>query len=109
MRYDDLRMGRIQIDIPGDRIEEFCRRNYIRRLAFFGSVLREDFSADSDVDVLVDFEPDHIPGLIRLGEMADDLSAMLGGRKVDLLTREDLSDYFRDDVLKAAEVRYGPR
>ena len=99
-------MGQIQIDIPGPEIEEFCRRNHIRKLAFFGSVLREDFSPESDVDVLVEFDPDHIPGLIRLGGMAQELSAILGDRNVDLLTPEDISDYFRDDVLRAADVVY---
>ncbi|MGB2819887.1 MAG: nucleotidyltransferase family protein [Phycisphaerae bacterium] len=102
-------MGQIQIDIPGPQIEGFCRRNHICKLAFFGSVLREDFAPESDVDVLVEFEPEHIPGLIRLGGMAQELSAILGGRNVDLLTPEDISDYFRDEVLSAAEVQYGPR
>ena len=100
-------MAHIQIDISRPEIEEFCRRRHIRRLALFGSVLREDFSATSDVDVLVEFDPNHIPGLIRLGGMAQELSRLLDGRQVDLLTPEDLSGYFRNDVLNRAEVLYG--
>ena len=96
----------VRIDTEPDKITDFCRKHHIRKLALFGSVLRDDFSADSDVDVLVEFDPQHIPGLIRLGGMAQDLSDILAGRKVDLLTVEDISDYFRDDVLAAAEVQY---
>ncbi|HUS91522.1 MAG TPA: nucleotidyltransferase domain-containing protein [Phycisphaerae bacterium] len=100
-------MGQLQVHIPEGEIESFCQRNHIRKLALFGSVLRDDFSADSDVDVLVEFEPGHVPGLIRLGGMAEEFSGVVGGRRVDLLTSEDLSAYFREDVLKAAEVLYG--
>ena len=96
----------VQIDTEPDKITAFCRKHHIRKLALFGSVLREDFSADSDVDVLVEFDPQHVPGLIRLGGMAQDLSDILNGRKVDLLTAEDISDYFRKDVLATAEVQY---
>ena len=96
----------VRIDTKPDKITAFCRKHHIRKLALFGSVLRDDFSADSDVDVLVEFDPQHTPGLIRLGGMAQDLSDILAGRKVDLLTAEDISDYFREDVLAAAEVQY---
>ena len=96
----------VQIDTKPDKITDFCRKHHIRKLSLFGSVLRDDFSADSDVDVLVEFDPQHVPGLIRLGGMAQDLSDILAGRKVDLLTTEDISDYFRDNVLAAAEVQY---
>ena len=94
------------IKIPVDRkkIAEFCRRNHVKRLAFFGSVLRDDFRPDSDVDVLVEFEPGHVPGLAFYG-MEIELSEILG-RKVDLRTPADLSRYFRQDVLKSAEVQY---
>ena len=98
-------MARIAID--RDKIAEFCRKHHIRRLAFFGSVLRDDFRPDSDVDVLVEFEPGHVPGFIRLGEMDCELSDLLGGWKVDLRTPEDLSRYFRDEVVASAEVLYG--
>ena len=82
-------------------IAEFCRRNQIRRLALFGSVLRGDFHAESDIDVLVEFEPAHVPGLFGIARMERELSAIFG-RKVDLRTAEDLSRYFRQDVLREA-------
>jgi len=75
-------------------------------MAFFGSVLRADFGPESDVDVLVEFEPTHVPGLFGIARMERELSAMFGGRKVDLRTAEDLSRYFREDVLKEAEIQY---
>jgi uncharacterized protein len=98
-------MDRGKIDIPKDKVAEFCRRNHIRRLALFGSVLREDFRPDSDVDVLVEFEVDREPGLMRLAGMERELSEMLG-RQVDLRTPEDLSRLFRDEVVAGAEVQY---
>jgi predicted nucleotidyltransferase len=91
---------------PKEAIAAFCRRNHIRKLAFFGSVLRADFRKDSDIDVLVEFEPGHIPGFFRLVDMECELSDLFGGRKVDLRTPEDLSRYFRDEVLARAEVQY---
>jgi predicted nucleotidyltransferase len=96
----------VQIDIDRERIAEFCRKHHIRRLSLFGSVLRDDFTADSDVDVLVEFDKLHVPGLIRLGAMAEELSGIVGGRRVDLLTPEDLSRYFRQQVLAGAELEY---
>jgi len=98
-------MKQAHIDIPNDRIADFCRRNRIRRLALFGSVLRDDFGPDSDVDVLVEFEPAARVGLLRLAGMEIELGAILG-RKVDLNTPGFLSDYFRDQVLAEAEVQY---
>ncbi|OHB67918.1 MAG: nucleotidyltransferase [Planctomycetes bacterium RBG_13_62_9] len=98
-------MVRARIDIPKGRIAEFCRRNRIRRLALFGSVLRDDFRPESDVDVLVEFEPDARVGLMGLTRMEIELSELLG-RKVDLNTPGFLSDYFRDEVLAEAEVQY---
>jgi len=93
-----------KINIPKEKIEAFCRRNQIRRLAFFGSVLRDDFSAESDVDVLVEFEPDARVGL-QFFKMEQELSEILG-RKVDLNTAGFLSKYFRDEVLADAKVLY---
>ena len=87
-------------------IAEFCERHHIRKLALFGSVLREDFRPDSDVDVLVVFEPGHVPGFFRLFDLEEELSAIFGGRKVDLRTPEDLSRYFRREVEAEAEVQY---
>jgi predicted nucleotidyltransferase len=93
---------RVQIDRR--KIQDFCRRNHIRKLSLFGSVLRADFGPDSDVDVLVEFEPGHVPGLAFLS-MEQELSEIVG-RKVDLNTRGFLSPYFRDRVLSEAEDQY---
>ena len=87
-------------------IARFCRKHGIRKLSFFGSVLRDDFHAGSDVDVLVEFEPDHVPGFLRLATIEQELSGLLGGRCVDLRTPQDLSRYFRHDVLTSAETQY---
>ena len=95
-------MSRIAID--RERLVGFCRRNHIRRLALFGSVLRDDFRPDSDVDVLVEFEPGQVPGL-RFFALEGELSEILG-RKVDLNTPSFLSPYFRGRVLAEAEVHY---
>jgi uncharacterized protein len=94
------------IILPKEQIGDFCRRRHIRRLAVFGSALRSDFNESSDIDILVDFEPEHIPGLFGMARMERELSALLGGRKVDLRTPEDLSRYFRQEVLNEAEVQY---
>ena len=94
--------ARIQLDKK--KISEFCQRHHIRRLALFGSVLRDDFRPDSDVDVLVEFEPDHVPGW-EFFSFEEELSQLLG-RKVDLNTLGFLSRYFRDRVMKEAEVQY---
>jgi uncharacterized protein len=96
------------IALPDDRLAEFCRRNHIAKLSLFGSVLREDFQPDSDVDVLVEFEEGHTPGFLGLARMEEELSEMLGGRKVDLRTPQDLSRYFREEVLNSAAVQYAP-
>ncbi|HEY9074237.1 MAG TPA: nucleotidyltransferase family protein [Desulfobaccales bacterium] len=94
-----------QISFPKERIAEFCRKHHIKKLAIFGSALRSDFRDDSDIDVLVEFEPDHIPGLAFF-TIQDELSDILG-RKVDLNTAQCLSKYFRDKVLQEAVVQYG--
>lgn len=99
MKQQNLKISRAEI-------ANFCRRNHISKLSFFGSVLRDDFRSTSDVDVLVEFEPEHVPGLFRLARMERELSALLGGRKVDLRTPQDLSQYFRDEVMATAEVQY---
>ena len=92
--------------LPIDRlaVAAFCRRHHVRRLALFGSVLRDDFTPGSDVDVLVEFEPGLVPGL-RFFSMEVELSTILG-RKVDLVTPGFLSRYFRDKVLEEAENQY---
>ena len=101
----DILNSQAQIFFPKERIAEFCRTHHIKKLAIFGSALRPDFRADSDIDVLVEFEPDHVPGLAFFG-MQEELSTILG-RKVDLNTPQCLSRYFRDKVLQEAVVQYG--
>jgi predicted nucleotidyltransferase len=95
-----------RFSLPREAISDFCRRNHIRRLALFGSALRDDFRPDSDVDLLVEFYPEHVPGFFELYDMEEELSLVLGGRKVDLRTPQDLSRYFRDKVIARAEVQY---
>lgn len=97
-------MSSARIPIPHEQVNDFCRRHHIRKLALFGSVLRDDFRPDSDVDVLVEFEPGKTPGLAFFG-MEIELSEILG-RKVDLNTPGLLSKYFRDRVMAEAEVQY---
>ena len=100
--------NKIQINIPHEKIAEFCRRNHIRKLSFFGSVTRDDFRADSDVDLLVEFFSGMGPGFIGLSHMELELSEILG-RKVDLRTPNELSRYFRDEVVYSALVEYAER
>ena len=88
-----------------DRLADFCKRHNIVKLAFFGSVLSERFGPDSDVDILVEFDPDVPVGLIAMGGIQLEMERLLG-RKVDLRTPEDLSRYFRQEVLARAEVHY---
>ncbi len=97
-------MTRVKINIPKEKIAEFCRKYHIRKLALFGSVLRDDFRADSDIDVLVEFEPGHRPGLAFFA-MEEDLVEILG-RKVELHTSAFLSPSFREQVVAEAEVQY---
>jgi len=97
-------MGERTITLPNEQIADFCRRHHVRKLALFGSVLRGDFGPQSDIDVLVEFEPGTRTGL-RFFAMQDELSAILG-RTVDLNTPGFLSKYFRDQVLSEAEVQY---
>lgn len=99
------RRAQFQIHIPTRGLAAFCRTHAIRRLALFGSVLREDFGPDSDIDVLVEFEPGTRVGLFSLGAMELELADLLG-RKVDLRTPADLSRYFRQQVVETAEVLY---
>ena len=99
-------MGRACIDIPKDKIAEFCRQHHIRRLALFGSVLRDDFGLGSDVDVLVEFEPEHVPGFLGLHELEQQLSRLLEGLEVDLITEKFLNRRIRERVLADAEVQY---
>jgi len=96
---------KMHIELPKEKIKEFCKRHHIRKLSLFGSALRDDFSPESDLDILVEFDPAHIPGFIRLAGMEIELTEILG-RKVDMRTAQDLSRYFRDEVLNSSKVQY---
>ena len=96
-------MKRIHVD--NAKLSEFCRRRHIRKLSFFGSVLREEFRPDSDVDVLVEFAPGRTPGL-EIVDIEEELSGLLGGHKVDLVNPKYLNRRLKDRVLADAEVQY---
>ena len=98
-------MNSLPVTIDQDELAEFCRKNGIRRLSLFGSVLRGDFSPESDVDMLVEFNPEKRIGLMGMVELERQLSQLLN-RKVDLNTEEDLSRYFVDQVLQEARPVY---
>ena len=99
-------MSRGRPEIPREVIENFCRKHHIRKLSIFGSYLREDFSPESDIDFLVEFAPEHTPTLFDVAGMEIELSEMLNGTKVDLRTAQELSRYFREEVLAESEVQY---
>jgi uncharacterized protein len=92
--------------LDSQEIKDFCEAHHIVKLSLFGSILTEAFHADSDVDILVEFESGHTPGFLQMAALEAKLSAMLG-RKVDLRTPAELSKYFRDEVLSKSEVQYG--
>jgi len=92
------------IEVPEERLRDFCEHNHIYKLSFFGSVLRDDFGPGSDVDVLVEYLPGHVPGFAFIRHQ-DELSRILG-RKVDLNTPNSLGRYYRDKVLAEAEQIY---
>lgn len=95
------------IEIPRDKLEAYCKRNHIKRLALYGSLLRSDFDPKkSDIDLLVEFDKTHIPGFFDIARMEEELSAIFKGKKVDLRTPNDLSRYFRSKVVSSAEVLY---
>ena len=98
-------MAEPQIPIPQDKIVDFCQRNRVRSFSLFGSVLREDFGPNSDVDVLVEFEPEARIGFMALGRMQRELSDLLG-RRVDLVPRGGLKSQIRDRVLDSSQVLY---
>ena len=98
-------IDRLQIDVDSGKLVKFCQKHHIKKLAFFGSVLRDDFRPDSDVDVLVEFEEDHVPGLIRLSGMEIELSEVLG-RKADLNTPGFFNPPLRKRILAKAKVQY---
>ncbi|MGI6460006.1 MAG: nucleotidyltransferase family protein [Candidatus Hydrogenedentales bacterium] len=95
----------LPIKIDREQLAAFCRKHHLTKLALFGSVLTDRFGPDSDVDVLVEFDPDHVPGLIALSAMERELSEIFGHR-ADMRTPNDLSRYFRDQVLREAVTQY---
>ena len=99
-------MNKAKIKLPSQKIAEFCKENHIVKLSLFGSVLRDDFRMDSDIDFLVEFETGKAPGFINYCRMERELAEIIGYRKVDLRTPQELSKYFRDEVLAQAEVQY---
>ena len=94
------------LNLDAATVASFCLQHHIRSLALFGSQMKGTARPDSDIDLLVEFEPDGIPGLLGIAAMEIELSDLLGGRKVDLRTAQDLSRYFRDEVVRTAEVQY---
>lgn len=95
----------LAIQMDSRALAEFCKKHHIRKLSFFGSVLRDDFRDDSDVDVLVEFAPGHTPGL-EIVDIEEEMSALLGGRKVDLLNPKYLNRRLRDRILASQVVQY---
>lgn len=95
-----------RLSIYDEQIAEFCRKHHIRKLAVFGSVLRDDFHPESDVDVLVEFELGQGPGFIGLGFMEDELSGLMGNRQIDLVTPKFLNPRIRNRVINSAKVLY---
>ncbi len=96
----------MNISVSETALAAFCQENGIKKLAVFGSALEDDFGPSSDIDLLVEFEPHRVPGLLGIAELEFGLARIFGGRRVDLRTPEDLSPYFRQEVLDRAEVRY---
>ena len=96
----------LPIAIPKEEIAQFCQRHHIRKLSLFGSVLRDDFTPESDIDFLVEFEPGKTPGFFKIVSMEMELSSLLEGRKIDLRTPNELSIYFRDRVMASSVVQY---
>ncbi|OIP28956.1 MAG: nucleotidyltransferase [Deltaproteobacteria bacterium CG12_big_fil_rev_8_21_14_0_65_43_10] len=97
---------KIRVELPQDKVASFCKKHHIQKLSLFGSVIRDDLGPGGDIDILVEFEPGNVPSFFRLFDMEEELSVILGGRKVDIRTPEDLSRYFRDRVLASAVVQY---
>lgn len=101
-------MAQTKIDIPVKKISDFCRQNHIRELALFGSVLRDDFGPESDVDVLIEFEPEAYVGYQRFFRMQDELTTLLG-REVDLFTPDSLKPFARNTAVTSKTVIYAAR
>ena len=96
----------LPITIPKIELKDFCQRHSIAQLSLFGSVLREDFTPESDIDFLVKFESNYTPTFFKLAQMERELSNLFGGRKIDLRTSQELSPYFRKKVISEAMIQY---
>lgn len=96
----------MNIKIPNKSLRTFCKRNHIKKMSLFGSVIRDDFGPDSDIDILVEFEEGHTPSFFKLFDMEEELTDILGGRKADIRTKEDLSKYIREEVENNSVVQY---
>ncbi len=96
----------ISIDVPKDKVEDFCKKNLIKKFSLFGSVTRNDFNRNSDIDVLVEFHAEGSPGFFGLAQMRRELSEIFEGRKVDLLTPNGISKYLRGEILSSAIIQY---
>lgn len=94
------------VEIPEDAVSQFCRERHVRKLSLFGSILTAHFTPESDIDVLVEFEEGHVPGFFGLARLERELSALFGGRKVDVRTPADLGRHLREKVLTSACVQY---
>jgi predicted nucleotidyltransferase len=94
------------IELPIEQIQKFCSRWHIVKLSLFGSVLRDDFCPDSDIDVLVEFQPGHTPGFLKLHRIQEEFSSLLGNRPIDLMTPKSLNHRICDRILAEAEVYY---
>ncbi|MCX6647183.1 MAG: nucleotidyltransferase domain-containing protein [bacterium] len=100
----------LPFEISNEHLAEYCRKHSVKKLSIFGSALREDFNDESDIDVLVEFEPGHVPGFIGLAAMEMELASILAtDRKVDIRTSEEMSRYFREEVVSGAELVYGEK
>lgn len=94
------------IEIPTEKIKQLCQKYHINKFALFGSVLRDDFNINSDIDVLVEFEPEHIPGFIKLHQIQEEISRIFNGREIDLVTPKFLNYQIKDKILAEMEVYY---
>lgn len=109
-RLDDLQETRtmtpVTLTSDDSALADFCRTHGIRRLSVFGSTIKGTVRPDSDLDLLVEFEPDRVPGLLGMAKLEEELSALMGGKTIGLRTPRDLSRYFRDDIMRTARTRY---
>ncbi|HEV2202362.1 MAG TPA: nucleotidyltransferase domain-containing protein [Bryobacteraceae bacterium] len=99
-------MKMLQVQVASDKLAELCQARGVARLSLFGSVLTDCFSDSSDIDVLVEFQPERRVGYLAMAALERELSSIFGGRKVDLRTPNELSPYFRDEVISHASVQY---